>query len=452
MSTYEKHINDVEKHREKILAAERYILKNPETGYKEWKTHAYLAEEFKKLGYTLVEAGNIPGFYADLDTGRPGPTVLIMGEMDSLVVASHPECDPETKAVHACGHNAQCAGILGVAAAMKEPGALEGMCGKIRIMAVPAEELIEVEWREELRKQGVIRYFGGKQEFIARGYMDDIDFNMNIHLTTNKPAGHMNIHKGQNGFVAKTITFNGKSVHAASPQNGINALYAANVAMTAINALRETFQEKDHIRVHPIITTGGTVVNAIPEIVKMESYIRGATTEAIAAANTKVNRAVAAAALAMGANVTYEDRPGYMPCINDPGSQPLAIEAMKVVVGEGNAQLSDSWGSGSTDMGDMTTLWPTAYMHAAGAVGSGHGNNYYVTDPQTGCVDAAKVLCIFTRMLLENDAAKLKEIKANYKPVFETTKAYCDFMDSLIMDGPAVTYNEDGTATVWYQK
>jgi amidohydrolase len=375
-----------------------------------------------------------------------------MGEMDSLIVASHPECDPVTKAVHACGHNAQCANLLGAAAAMKEPGALDGLCGKIRFMAVPAEELIEVEWREELRKQGIIRYFGGKQEFIARGYMDDIDFNMNIHLTGKKQPGYMNIHKGQNGCVAKTITFHGKSVHAASPQYGINALYAANVAMTAVNALRETFVEKDRIRVHPIITTGGTVVNAIPETVKMESYIRGATTEAIAAANVKVNRAIAAAALSMGANVSIEDRPGYMPCNNDETAKLLAAEAMKLAVGEENTEVNDNWGNGCTDMGDMTTLWPTAYMHAGGATGVGHSNSYYVTDPVTGCVDAAKVLCMLTHLLLENDAAKLKEIKANYKPVFASPAEYCAFMDSLIMDGPAVTYNEDGTATVRYQK
>ena len=79
-------------------------------------------ERFEALGYELVLAGDIPGFYTVLDTGRPGPEILVMAELDSLVNSAHPECDPETGAVHSCGHNAQCAAFLGVAAALKEDG------------------------------------------------------------------------------------------------------------------------------------------------------------------------------------------------------------------------------------------------------------------------------------------------------------------------------------------
>ncbi|MBO5973339.1 MAG: amidohydrolase, partial [Clostridia bacterium] len=71
--------------------------------------------------------------------------------------------------------------------------------------------------------------------------------------------------------------------------------------------LRETFRDTDQIRVHPIITAGGTVVNAIPETVRLESYVRGANVEAIESANKKVNRAIAASAAALGARVTIDD-------------------------------------------------------------------------------------------------------------------------------------------------
>ena len=109
----------VEKHRELITNAEAWLWKHPETGFREWKSHEYLKNEFIKLGYSLREAGNIPGFWTDVDTGRPGPTVAVFGEMDSLIVPTHPECDPETGAVHACGHHCQCAALLGVAAGLK---------------------------------------------------------------------------------------------------------------------------------------------------------------------------------------------------------------------------------------------------------------------------------------------------------------------------------------------
>ena len=99
-AAYAKHIANVDKHRDLILEAERHIWKNPETGFREWKTSAYLAEQFEALGYELTRAGDIPGFYTDLDTGRPGPTALVMGELDALFCNTHPEADPETNAVH----------------------------------------------------------------------------------------------------------------------------------------------------------------------------------------------------------------------------------------------------------------------------------------------------------------------------------------------------------------
>ena len=111
----------VDKYQDMILEAERYIWQHPETGYREVNTSKYMEDKFEALGYELVRAGNIPGFYTVLDTGRPGPEILIMGELDSLICPNHPESDPKTGYVHACGHHAQCAALLGIAAALKEP-------------------------------------------------------------------------------------------------------------------------------------------------------------------------------------------------------------------------------------------------------------------------------------------------------------------------------------------
>ncbi|MEG2939737.1 MAG: M20/M25/M40 family metallo-hydrolase, partial [Oscillospiraceae bacterium] len=279
-----------------MLDAERYIWQHPETGYREWNTNKYMAQQFESLGYTLVMAGNIPGFYTDLETGRPGPKLLIMGELDSLIVSTHPECDPETGYVHACGHNAQAAALLGIAAALKQPGALDGMCGSIRLMAVPAEELIEIGFREGLRQQGIIKYFGGKVEFMHRGYMDGCHIALLVH-TANLEKRGIELDMGCNGCVTKNIQFVGVSAHAGgSPDKGINALYAATNALAACNSLRETFREEDYTRFHPIITKGGGAVNAIPSDVLVESYVRGATAEAIASVNKRINRALAGSA------------------------------------------------------------------------------------------------------------------------------------------------------------
>ena len=61
--------NKAEKYRDIILAAQDYIWKNPETGYREWKTTKYLEEQYESLGYKLNKAGDIPGFTTEIDTG-----------------------------------------------------------------------------------------------------------------------------------------------------------------------------------------------------------------------------------------------------------------------------------------------------------------------------------------------------------------------------------------------
>ena len=156
---YRKLFDAVEAYKDVILKAERDLNSMPELGFREWKTHAYMKARFEELGYELTELGNIPGFYTDVDTGRPGPKIVIFAELDGLPCPGHPFADPETTAAHACGHHCQCAGLIGVAAALKAEGALDEMCGSIRLFAVPAEEGVSSSYREELRKSGKVRYF-----------------------------------------------------------------------------------------------------------------------------------------------------------------------------------------------------------------------------------------------------------------------------------------------------
>ena len=440
----------VEKHRQLMFDALDYIWKNPETGYKEWKTHAYLEEAFAKLGYELTLAGDIPGFYAELDTGRPGPTIAVFGELDGLICEDHPESDPETGAIHSCGHCAQAAALLGLAAALKEEGATDDMCGKIRLVAVPAEELIEVEYREQLRAKGTIRYMGGKPEFLFRGLLDNVDMAMMIH-TNGSGTSTGTINKGSNGCLAKSVCFKGVSAHAGgAPHRGVNALYAANLALNAINALRETFEDSAHIRVHPIITAGGDAVNAIPDTVKLESYIRGASMEQIAAVNRKVNRAIASAAAAMGANVILKDLPGYWPRVYDDA----VMQTMKEVMEEHLENVTyepTGWSGGCSDIGDIGALMPIAHPGIGGAAGKGHGNDYRIVDPETACVKSALVQMAFLGKLLNENAKLAKSIIENYKPTFATKEEYFAYVDKLTLDCQAVSYEEDGTVKLTFE-
>lgn len=428
----------VEKHRQLILDAERYIWQNPETGYKEWKTTEYLAKEYQKLGYELTMADGITGFYTVIDTGRPGPEILILGELDSIICPLHKDADKETGAVHSCGHNAQSATLLGIAAALKEPHMLDALCGRIRLCAVPAEELLEIEYRRELIKQGKIRYFGGKSEFLARGYFDGVDIALMVHTSTG-----YRVMQGAVGCISKNIIYKGKAAHAGgAPHQGVNALYAASCGLNAINAIRETFRESELIRVHPIVTSGGDMVNAIPETVRLESYVRGADYESILAENKKVNRALIGAALSIGANIEIIDMPGYAPLNNDPNMSALAVDALHLVLPEETITVHDVKGTGSTDMGDLSLIMPVVHPYCPGSTGTSHGNDYEISNPEKACVDNAKWQLAMLRLLLENNAERSKKILKEFKPTFKTAKEYLDFIDSINDEGDRIEYGE----------
>ncbi|MBQ8397760.1 MAG: amidohydrolase [Clostridia bacterium] len=440
-----------DKQKDLVLAAERHIWANPETGFREVKTTAYLLGIFRELGYTPVEASGITGFYADLDTGRPGPTIAVMGELDSLICRNHPDADPVTGAVHACGHNAQCATLVGVAAAMRNPGALDGLCGKIRFMAVPAEELIELGFREGLREQGIIEFFGGKMEFVRRGYFDGVDMAMMIHTAGLGEGQYLHLNRGNNGCVVKQAIFQGKSAHAGgAPQQGINALYAATNAINAANALRETFTDQGQVRYHPIITEGGMAVNAIPERVVTEAYVRGADIDVIRRYNRAINRAVAASAAAMGAGVKLIDRLGYFPLNNCDELGEVMAESMRELAGPDSVVSTTRRSSGSTDAGDISSLMPMIHPHSSGSAGTAHGDDYRIVDPYAACVRTAECIEVALGKLLSNEGARARAIKAAYKPIFASKEEYYAAAAEFRLDLDAVTYHEDGGIALTY--
>lgn len=435
----------VDAYRQLILDTERYIWQNPETGYREVKTDRYMKQVFSDLGYELTCPEGLTGFVTTVDTGRPGPEVLVLGELDSIICPGHPEADPITGAVHSCGHNAQCAALVGVAAALKNPEVLARFSGRIRLCAVPAEELLEIEYRSKLRDEGKIKYFGGKPEFLSRGLFDGVDLALMVHTTQGSPS----VQKGSVGCIAKRIVYKGVASHAGgAPWEGRNALYAANCGINAANALRETFRERDIIRFHPIITHGGDMVNAIPETVQMESYVRGSSFEGIAKANKRINQALTGAALSIGTNIEIVDIPGYAPLLNDEKMMQVAKEAAEMAMPDLPFEMYTTMGSGSTDMGDLSCVMPVVHPYAPGACGRSHGNDYYVENAELACVSCAKWQLAMLHLLLSDGAKRARQIVEEYKPLFPSKEAYLAYVDELNADGDRIVYHENGMAEV----
>ena len=443
----------IDNYRDLVLEAERYLWKNPEPGYKEYKTNKFMLEKFRALGYDVVEAEGITGFYTVLDTGREGPTLLVLAELDSLINRSHPECDPETGAVHSCGHHTQCAAMLGIAAALAENGALNSLCGRIKLCLVPAEEGIEVGYRKGLIEKGLIKYTSGKTEFISRGYFNDVDIAFMVHARIASCASekfHLRI--GSNGVIRKCSVFKGKASHAGgSPHLGINALNAATSALNVANSLRETFRESDYFRFHSIITKGGDSVNAVPDEVVVESYVRAATSHALAEANAKVNRAFSACAAAFGANVEINDMPGSEPLREDLNLRAAASEVLDELVGREGYTVSDEWSASSTDMGDVSAIVPAIHAYACGSSGTIHGKDYAVADAELACFENARFQLALIEKLLSDGAKRAKSIIENYTPVFKTLDEYIAHKNSVSLSRNAVKYNDDGTVVLSFK-
>lgn len=451
MDKKQRIIKAAEANRQIAFEAERYIWKHPQTGYTEWIANEYLIEKFEALGYRLVRAdqdpkhGKIPGFYTDVDTGRPGPMLCIMGELDALDIANHPES--VNGMCHSCGHNAQAATMLGLAATLKtDPSILDGLSGKIRLMLVPAEEMIQLAFRSNLIKEGTISYMGGKVEFLHRGYYDGVDLALMVHSGNLGDRYDFSCGQGNNGCMAKVITYKGKSSHAGgAPHEGINAQYAAMLGLQACNDLRETLQEKDTIRFHPIMKGVNCAVNIIPDEMVIESYVRGSNIEAMKRENKKFNRALAGAAAAIGCELHIDDKPGYSPEIHDVAYMQLVEEVCKDLAGADRVNFEyDSWSTGSSDFGDLTCVMPGIQFTSAGASGTAHGINYYLTDPERLLINSIKAQLLVADKLLKDDAAKAKEIVANYKAPYASIPEYLDAIGDFILDRDVVEYEENG--------
>jgi len=409
----------IDAYADKIVALEDSIYHEPELGYKEFKTAEKVKAALKELGYEFTDGHARTGIITPVKGRDHKVNLAIMGELDAVIVGNHPCADPITKAAHSCGHSAQAASVVGVAAALKAPGIMENLDGDITLMHVPAEEFVELEWRKNMIEQGEFKLLGGKQEFIRLGLMDNVDMMIMQHTAVTENPGAEVVSKGNaggpigKGFHGRMIQYLGKESHAAMPSQGINALKAAQLGLQCVDANRETFLDEDGIRVHPIITKGGDLVNVVPADVRLETYVRGTNTKAINEAAFKVDRAFKAGADALGAQCIITHLPGYMCPFESDELKDCVYDNLVYVFGEENCIRNGP--GGSTDANDVSNIMPTVHMRIGGAAGVGHGDNYRIARPDIAVVSAAKVMACTAIDLLANGAEKALEVKANFK-------------------------------------
>jgi amidohydrolase len=422
----------IDARRDEILALAEDIRLHPELGYKEQRTAALVSQHLARLGIAHQTGLAITGVKGVVTGDAPGPTIAYMGELDSVLVRDHPDADPETGAAHACGHNAQIANLLAVAYGLVESGILPHLSGRVALMAVPSEEYVEVAYRLGLKEQGQIEFLGGKPEMVRLGAFDDVDMAFMTHQAS-RESGKLSVAGPSNGCVVKLIRYLGRAAHAGgSPHLGINALKAATLGLQAIDAIRETFCDSDHIRVHPIVTQGGELVNVIPADVRLETYVRGASIEAIVEAANKVDRCLQAGAMALGAQVQIRTLPGYLPRLACPRFAQAYRENAVALVGE-DGWWEPTFMAGSTDMGDISHIMPAIEAHAAGFCGTGHGADYMPCDPELAYITPAKAAAMTLVDLLADGAQRANEMLDGFEPAMSKDE-YLAFMRRIDAD------------------
>lgn len=419
----------IDKHADKIITYAQQVEAHPELGFKETKTARLTADFLADLGYSCQEGLALTGIKARLKPDTEGPNIAILGELDAVICPDSAKADPHTGASHTCGHHVQLGVLVGTALGLKIAGIADALHGNVTFMAVPAEEYIEIAYRQKLRDEGKIHFLGGKQELIYRGEFDDIDMAMMVHSAKNAPEASISIGQSSNGFIGKTIQYIGKEAHAAeAPEQGINALNAAMMGLMGIHALRETFQDQDNVRVHPIITKGGDLVNSVPADVRLETYVRAKTMTAIDATHQKVDRALKAGGDAIGAQTIIKTLPGYLPLHCPEAMNDLFSANARHFIPEDHIIQVGHFG-GSTDMGDVSHLMPTIHPYVGGATGSLHVRDFTVVDYYAACILPAKIMAMTIIDLLAAEAEQAQTILTKFKPLL-TKEEYINLLDS----------------------
>ncbi len=378
---------------EPIIELGRILWANAEPGYLEVKTEEILKRQFTAAGFKIEKFGDFPGFAATVDGDYRSKRFALISDMDALPL---PGSVPE-KYIHSCGHHVQMTVLAGTAYLLKEQGL--SIVDKIAFIAVPAEEYIDFKKRELLRKEGRISYLSGKLELIHRNVFSYPDYVISMHSAAfDKPRYISSVLK-MSGFKVLTFVFKGKAAHGgAAPHLGINAQNAASLFLQACAFLRESFNEEDHIRIHPILKLArNQSVNLIPDFASVETYVRGADTKAVDSTVLKLRNAAEGCAKAIGADVEVTIEDGYKPFKADLQLHNL----LKKTAEEENIPfIEEEYSSASSDVGNISQLKPTIMLGLPGANGKFHNPDFKIVDEEAAYVFPAQFMVKYLEKII----------------------------------------------------
>jgi aminobenzoyl-glutamate utilization protein B len=354
----------------------RTLWEYAEVGYQETRSTELLQQTLRDEGFS-IEAGvaGIPtAFVANFGSG--GPVIGILAEFDALPGINQdalPVRSPiEGKAAgHACGHNLFGAGSVGAALAVRHWLEESGQPGTVRVYGTPAEE-----------------GGSGKVYMVRAGLFEDVDIVLHWH------ASDQNSADADTSLANRSakFRFKGVSAHAAgAPENARSALDGVEAFNYMTNLMREHVPQET--RIHYVITSGGSAPNVVPDFAEVFYYLRHPEAAMVKELWTRLEVAAQGAALGTGTAVEWEIIHGNQPLLINETLARLVDEKLSEVGGISYSAEEQTFAEeiyrtlqspdlalgsqsevqpfamgldyGSTDVGDVSMVVPTAGLNTA---------------------------------------------------------------------------------------
>jgi amidohydrolase len=308
---------------DQLIAWRRDFHAHPELGFQETRTAARVAEVLRGLNARVQTGVGRTGVVAELGQGRP--VIAIRADMDALPIQEEndvPYASRHPGVMHACGHDAHTAILLGVATLL----AREEFPGTVRFLFQPAEEV-----EDEEGKSGAAR-------MIEDGAIEGADASLALHVDITRPTGDITVEDGVASAGVDTfyITVIGQGGHGAAPHRVVDPIHIAGHVILALHGIvSRRLRPYDPAVISVCTIHGGNTDNVVPEQVEMSGTIRFFTTEVQQQIHAEIERALGVAQ-ALGGDYRLRIAIGYPPMVNDPGMTALIREVVTDLLGEGH--------------------------------------------------------------------------------------------------------------------
>jgi amidohydrolase len=251
---------------DQIIAWRRDFHRHPELGFREFRTAGVIAETLRGMGIEVTTGVGRTGVVGVIGDADRGPVIGIRADMDALPIheaTDAPYASQNAGVMHACGHDAHSAILLGVARLLNELP--NRPAGQIRLFFQPCEEMADDEGKS------------GAQRMMDDGIMNGVDRVIALHVASELPAGKIVV---EPGFTSANVdnffaTITGKGCHAASPHFGIDPIYILAQVINALHGIRS----RRISPARPMILSlgsvhGGAAENVIPNEVTLAGTLR----------------------------------------------------------------------------------------------------------------------------------------------------------------------------------